>query len=211
MRKVGRAEREGEDWFPEQGGVCVSACGAWWGWRRSGLLRCRGNKTRFINLSGPRKVMEESHVHIIFVGILDSSDAEILLRPCAREHFNSESWILLSEFWLICGLNLLLLFTLFLLKTIAHVYMLKQSTYLIVMIVLSNNHLLSHLELKNWKKAGCEATGVNTALHIKVKSNLNKKIPPSAFADWYLGTRVCFYTVQLVFDMSCGRSAHTFS
>lgn len=144
--------REGEGWFPGQGAACVTARGAWWGCRGSGFLatpRCRGNKTGFINLAGARKVMTGFSAHKVSAGIWDGSDAGTLLNPHVKEHFNSERWILLPKFWLILGLNLLLLFTLFLLKTVAHQYVLKENIYLIVTIFLSNNHLLTYLELQN--------------------------------------------------------------
>lgn len=93
--------------------------------------------------------MTGSSAHKVSAGTWEASDAGTLLNPHVKEHFNWESWILLPEFWLILGLHVLLLYTLFLLKAIAHPYMLKERIYLIVMIFLSNNHLLTYLELQN--------------------------------------------------------------
>lgn len=109
--------------------------------------------------------MKGSNAHKVSAGNWDASGAGILLNPYVKEHFNSASWILSPKFWLILGLHLLLLFILFLLKTIVRLYMLKESIYLIVMIFLSNNHLLTYFELQNLKTADCKAMEVNTALH----------------------------------------------
>lgn len=81
---------------------------------------------------------------------------------------------------------------------------------MIVMIFPSNNHLLTYLELQNWKTADCEAMGVSTALHNKVKSNWNKKNHPEPLLNgaWEQD----FVSIQCSWCLTCRvEGQHTLS
>lgn len=88
--------------------------------------------------------------------IRDGSNAEILLQPNVKEHFNIESWNLVPGFWLICGFALII-HTLPLENHSLSTHV--ETEHQFVMIFLSSNNLLTYLELQNLKTADCEVIG----------------------------------------------------